>query len=308
MIGVFDSGYGGLTILKSLLQKLPEYDYIFLGDNARAPYGARSYEVICQFTLQGVKRLFDLGCPVVVVACNTASARALRTLQQRYLPTLFPDRRLLGMIRPSAEALAHIPVGDVENRPRLEIAGKVAVLGTRETIGSRSFLLELEKLAPNLRVYQQACPIWVPLVESGELDSAGTEWFIKRDLDRIFAENGRVDRVLLACTHYPALLRLIQKHTPTTVEILTQAPIIAERFADWLKRHPEFETRLSKTSALRFLTTDDRLYFDEVANSILGISVKSETIRIDEDSPVEMNSESSGAIPPAADLERSTTR
>jgi glutamate racemase len=282
MIGVFDSGYGGLTILKSLVQRLPAYDYLFLGDNARAPYGARSYNVICQFTAQGVKQLFDLGCPIVVVACNTASARALRTLQQRFLPAFYPDRRLLGMIRPSAEALAHIPVGDVSSQPRPKITGRVAVLGTRETISSQSFLIELKKLAPNLDLRQQACPVWAPLVESGELNSAGTEWFVKRDLEQLVDDCGHLDSVLLACTHFPALLPVIRKHLPANVEILTQAPVIAERLADWLDRHPEFENRLGKSGARRFLTTDDQSYFSSIAHEILGEPVKCETVHIDE--------------------------
>jgi glutamate racemase len=282
MIGVFDSGYGGLTILKSLIQRLPEYNYTFLGDNARAPYGARSYDVICQFTLQGVKHLFDLGCPIVVVACNTASARALRTLQQRFLPAFYPDRRLLGMIRPSAEALAHIQVGDVSNKPRPKITGRVAVLGTRETIGSQSFLIELQKLAPNLDVRQQACPVWAPLVESGELTSAGTEWFVKRDLEKLITECGNLDGVLLACTHFPALLPVIRKHLPINVEILTQAPVIAERLEDWLNRHPDFESRLEKSGKLCFLTTDDQTYFSTIARQILEKVISCETVHIDE--------------------------
>src|SRR6266446_2771142 len=281
MIGVFDSGYGGLNILKSLFRRLPEYDYLYLADNARAPYGARSYNVIYQFTLQGVERLFDLGCPLVLLACNTASARALRSLQQHYLPSNFPDRRLLGIVRPSAEALACIPVGDVASRPRPEIAGKVAILGTRETIRSQPYILELQKLAPNLKVWQQECPVWAALVEAGEITGAGPEWFVQRYLHRLFQQCGELDRVLLACTHYSALLPLIQKHLPESLDVLTQGELIDERLADWLERHPEFETRLPKTRTRRFFTTDDHLHFCKVAYTILGMEVECETIAID---------------------------
>ena len=281
MIGIFDSGYGGLNILKSLLRGLPEYDYLYLGDNARAPYGARSFDVIYQFTLQGVKQLFDFGCSLVLIACNTASARALRSLQQDYLPSHFPNHRLLGIIRPSAEALARIPVGDVANRPRPEITGKVAILGTRETIRSRSYTLELRKLAPSLEVWQQECPIWAALVEAGEITGAGAEWFVQRYLLQLLEQCGKLDRVLLACTHYTALLPLIEKHLPEGLEVLTQAELIVERLVDWLERHPEFEIRLPKTGTRRFFTTDDPLHFCLVASDVLGVEVGCETIAID---------------------------
>jgi glutamate racemase len=214
MIGIFDSGYGGLNILKPLLQRLREYDFLYLGDNARAPYGARSFDVIYQFTLQGIERLFDLGCVLVVVACNTASARSLRMLQQKFLASRFPDRRILGIVRPSAEALARIPVGDISDRPRPEISGRVGILGTLETIRSQSYVLELGKLAPNLEVWQQECPMWAALVEAGEITGAGTEYFVKKYLQILFKRCGRIDRILLACTHYMALMPLIQQvHT-----------------------------------------------------------------------------------------------
>jgi glutamate racemase len=280
MIGVFDSGYGGLTVLREVLIQLPEYDFVYLGDNARAPYGARSYEVICQFTTEAVEYLFAQGCLLVVLACNTSSARALRTIQQKYLPFSHSDRRILGVIRPSAEALAQIPVGNVSNEPRPQIRGSVAVLGTRETIRSNSFGLELQKLAPNLALYQQECPIWAPLVEAGELSGIGPDWFVERDLQRILALSPRPQRILLACTHYPALLHLIKKHLPDDIETLTQAPIIAARLADWLDRHPEFDQRLSKRGRRRFLTTDDPVFFREVGERIMGYPITCESVRL----------------------------
>jgi glutamate racemase len=283
MIGVFDSGYGGLNILKSLFRRLPQYDYFYLGDNARAPYGARSFEVIYQFTLQGVKQLFDCGCPLVLLACNTASARALRTLQQQFLPSHFPDRRLLGVVRPSAEALARIPVGDVSNRQRPELTGRVAILGTRETIRSQSYVFELQKLAPNLEVWQHECPIWAALVEAGEVASAGAEWFVQQYLHQLFNRCGKIDRILLACTHYAALLPLIQKCLPEGLDVLTQAELVEERLVDWLERHPELETRLLKTGTRRFFTTDDHLHFCQVAHDILGVEIECETMEIDRD-------------------------
>jgi glutamate racemase len=280
MIGVFDSGYGGLTVLKDVLERLPQYDFVYLGDNARAPYGARSYEVICQFTMEAVQHLFEQGCFVVILACNTASARALRTIQQQILPRFYPERRVLGVIRPSVEALARIPVGSVLSEPRREIHGSVAVLGTRETIQSNSFGLELEKLAPNLTLYQQECPIWAPLVEAGELSGPGPEWFVARDLKRVMRSLPELQRILLACTHYPALLHLIRKHLPQQVEILTQAPILAERLADWLARHPEYERQLSRRRKRLFLTTDDPAYFCQLGERILGAPFECRSIRL----------------------------
>ncbi len=286
MIGVFDSGYGGLTVLREILARLPAYDFVYLGDNARAPYGARSYEVICQFTLEAVEHLFQAGCVVVVLACNTASARALRTIQQQYLPQRYPNRRILGVIRPSAEELAQIPIGDVSSEPRPQIAGSVAVLGTSETIRSNSFGLELQKLAPNLTLYQQECSMWVPLVEAGELSGAGPEWFVARDLARLLISAPRTQRILLACTHYPALLPIIRKNLPEKTSVLTQAPVIAERLADWLNRHPEFDEKLSRKGRRHFLTTDDALYFRDLGERILGKPIECERVRLGGVSPL----------------------
>jgi glutamate racemase len=263
MIGVFDSGFGGLTVLQALLERLPGYDYLYLGDSARAPYGTRSFETIFDFTREAVEFLFAQGCPMVVLACNTASARALRNLQQQLLPQKYPDRRVLGVVRPSAEALAGLPPGALPGiTPPGLATGKVAVLGTPGTVASNSYRLELEKLAPGLDLVQVACPLWVPLVEAGELTGPGVDHFLRRYLDPLFVDASRAPaRVLLGCTHYPLLLPGIRKVVPAPVEILTQGPIVADRLADWLVRHPEMERRLGRTGSRRFMTTDDPDWF-----------------------------------------------
>src|SRR3954465_2741828 len=212
MIGVFDSGFGGLTVLDALIGRLPRFDYFYLGDSARAPYGARSLDVIYEYTREAVEFLFDAGCPLVILACNTASARALRTLQQRHLPARRPDRRILGVVRPAAEALAGIPPDAIPGATApIDATGAVAVLGTTGTIASDSYRIELAKLAPRLGLIQQACPLWVALVEAGELDGAGTEFFLRKYLDPVLAAAPRPDRILLACTHYPLLLPAIRR-------------------------------------------------------------------------------------------------
>lgn len=271
MIGVFDSGFGGLTVLASLLKALPQYDYLFLADNARAPYGARSAEVINEFTLEAVEWLFEQGCPLVVLACNTSSARALRNIQQLHLPVHRPDRRVLGVVRPSVEALAGLPPGAIpgETLPS-DVTGLVAVLGTASTIASDSYGIELRKLAPGIELVQQACPLWVPLVEAGELDGPGTDYFLRRSLAPVLANERLPRRLLLGCTHYPLLLPSIRRIVPAAVEILNQGEIVATRLADWLQRHPEFETRLGRGGAQRFATTDDPEWFARRGEPLLG--------------------------------------
>ncbi len=274
-IGVFDSGFGGLTVLRSLLDGLPDHDYLYLADSARAPYGARSMDVIYRYTLEAVEWLFDAGCPLVVLACNTASARALRSIQQRHLPTHRPDRRVLGMVRPSAEALAGLPPGAIPGvTPPANAEGTVAVLGTQGTIASDSYRLELAHLAPRLRLVQQACPMWVPLVEAGELDGPGTDHFIRRYLDPLYAgpDAPRPSKLLLGCTHYPLLLPRIQAAVPGDVTILAQGGIVAERLADWLHRHPEMASRLSTNATRTFVTTDDPEWFATAGAPLLGRS------------------------------------
>jgi glutamate racemase len=285
VIGVFDSGFGGLTVLRSLLRRLPDYDYLYLGDSARAPYGNSSLQVVHTFTREAVEFLFDAGCPLVVLACNTASAQALRTLQQRHLPAHRPDRRILGVVRPSAEALAGLPPGAVPGvtQPSLS-TGTVAVLGTTGTVTSGSYALELAKLAPGLRLIQQACPLWVPLVEAGERTGAGVDYFLHKYLDPLFAETGRKSeppsRILLGCTHYPLLGEGIRAMVPRTTEILEQGDLVAERLADWLRRHGDMEQRLSRTGTRRYATTDDPAWFASQGEPIMGRAITVEKVAL----------------------------
>ncbi|HOU52816.1 MAG TPA: glutamate racemase [Myxococcota bacterium] len=278
-IGVFDSGFGGLTVLRSLRERLPGYDYLYLGDSARTPYGTRSHERVLEFTRESVEALFEAGCPLVVVACNTASARALRVLQQRHLPRFRPDRRLLGVVRPSVEALANLPPGA---HPGLtapsSVQGTVAVLGTPGTIASGTYAVELGHLAPGLRVIQQACPLWVPLVEAGEIEGPGCEWFLHRYLDPLFQDPDPPTRILLGCTHYPLLRPGILRIVPPGTEVLSQGPLVAERLEDWLRRHPEFEERLTRHGEIRYWTTDDPGRFDDIGGLLMGMSLRSRRV------------------------------
>lgn len=281
-IGVFDSGFGGLTVLSALRKRLPQYDYVYLGDSARVPYGNRSHEIVYEFTREGVFELFARGCAIVVLACNTASARALRRIQQVDLPRSAPDRRVLGVVRPSAEALAGLPPGAIPGvtQPAL-VTGTVAVLGTPGTVASNSYGLELAKLAPRLRLVQQACPLWVPLVEAGETEGAGADYFLAKYLDPLFASRSESpSRILLGCTHYPLLLEGIRKHVPSSVEVLPQGPIVAERLADWLARHPEVETRLGRGGRYEILTTDNPSWFGAFGERVLGERCEPTKIRL----------------------------
>ncbi len=283
MIGVFDSGFGGLTVLAALLRDLPGYDYLYLADSARAPYGARSAEVVNEFTLEAVEWLFTQGCPLVVLACNTASARALRNIQQLHLPARWPDRRVLGVVRPSVEALAALPVGTVaipdETAPS-DVDGLVAVLGTEATIASDSYGIELRKLAPRLRLIQQACPMWVPLVEAGEVEGEGAEYFLRKALAPVLPPNEAPRRVLLGCTHYPLLLPALRGILPVETEILDQGKIVAERLADWMGRHPEQEVKLGRGGSRRFCTTDDPEWFAARGEKLLGSAICAERVRL----------------------------
>lgn len=283
MIGVFDSGFGGLTVLSALLRELPAYDYLYLADSARAPYGARSAEVVNEFTLEAVEWLFDQGCTLVVLACNTASARALRNIQQLHLPAHRADRRVLGVVRPSVEALAGLPPGVVaipdETAPTAAL-GLVAVLGTEATIASDSYGIELRKLAPGLRLIQQACPLWAPLVEAGELDGPGTEYFLRKALAPILPPHEAPSRVLLGCTHYPLLLPALRRILPAETEILDQGRIVAERLADWMRRHPGQEQKIARAGARRYATTDDPEWFAARGERLLGAPVCAERVRL----------------------------
>jgi glutamate racemase len=269
-IGVFDSGYGGLTIYRAIRERLPAYDYVYLGDNARTPYGHRSFETVYRFTAEAVRFLFEQDCALVVIACNTASAKALRTVQQRLLPDLAPDRRVLGIIRPSVEALAGLPPGRT-----------VALWATPGTVLSGSYALELEKVRPDLRLVQVACPLLVPLVENGELSGPGVAYFVGRYWRETARDLTPVDALLLGCTHYPLLAGPIREIVPAEVPVLSQGAIVAPSLADYLARHPEMEARLSRGGATSFLTTDQSDAFDRLAELFLGQPVRSERVAID---------------------------
>jgi glutamate racemase len=266
-IGVFDSGYGGLTVLRSLVDRLPQYDYLYLGDNARAPYGHRSFSTIYEYTLQAVKWFFDQGCPLVILACNTASAKALRTIQQQDLPTLAPDNRVLGVIRPTAEVMGHHTD-----------TGHVGILATPGTVQSDSYVLEMSKFFPEVKVHQQACPLWVPLIEQGEHAGPGADYFVKKDLDALLAQSADTDLILLACTHYPLLEPKIREYLPADKKVLTQGTIVAGSLAEYLVRHPEMESRLGKSGTVRFYTTDDPASFDRKGALFFGSTVRSEQL------------------------------
>ncbi|MEO0055265.1 MAG: hypothetical protein RLZZ50_1212 [Verrucomicrobiota bacterium] len=285
MIGVFDSGFGGLTVLSALLRALPAYDYLYLADSARAPYGARSAEVVNEFTIEAVEWLFEQGCPLVVLACNTASARALRNIQQLHLPRHRPDCRVLGVVRPSVEALAGIPVGTIaipDQTPPSLAEGLVAVLGTEATIASDSYGIELRKLAPRLRIIQQACPLWAPLVEAGELEGPGADYFLRQDLERMraAAKGEWPRRILLGCTHYPLLLPALRRLVPPATELMDQGDLVATRLADWLKRHPDKERELGRAGQRRYATTDDPAWFSSRGEKLLGHGINAEHLRL----------------------------
>ena len=266
-IGVFDSGYGGLTVLKEIVSLLPSYDYVYLGDNARAPYGTRSFETVYHYTLQCVEWLMERGCPLIILACNTASAKALRTIQQNDLAKYKDNRRVLGVIRPTAEI-----AGDYTKTKQ------IGILGTKGTVESSSYPLEIEKFFPGVKVFQQACPIWVPLVESYEYDSPGADYFIEKDINALLAKAPELDTVLLACTHYPLLEKKIKKYLPKNVGLISQGKIVAASLEDYLSRHPEVEEKCSKNGDLQFYTTDSEKDFDKHSAIFFGKPVVSKHI------------------------------
>lgn len=253
-VGVFDSGYGGLTILRQIRQLMPQYDYLYLGDNARAPYGPHSFDVVYEYTLQAVEALFARGCNLVILACNTASAKALRTIQQNDLPRIGPTRRVLGVIRPTVEAIGGI------TRSR-----HVGVLATAGTILSQSYEMEIHKLHPDIAVTGQACPMWVPLVENDEFDSPGADYFVRKRVEGILRTDPDIDTLILACTHYPLLMEKILKYTPSGVRIVTQGEYVAASLADYLRRHPDMDCRCGKGGRSRYLTTESPGKFRESA-------------------------------------------
>lgn len=268
-IGVFDSGYGGLTILREIRRRLPEYDYLYLGDNARAPYGTRSFDIVYEFTREAVEELFRRGCHLVILACNTASAKALRSIQMHVLPLIDPSHRVLGVIRPTVEIL-----GDVS------ISGHVGLLATPGTVRSHSYRLEIEKLYPDMAITEQECPMWVPLVESGEFDSDGADYFVKKYIDRILNTDPLIDTLILGCTHYPLLLRKIREFTPSNVRILPQGELVAESLAAYLRRHPDIDSRCSQSGTMEFLTTESPEKFDPLASLFLDKPVSSTRISL----------------------------
>jgi glutamate racemase len=261
-IGVFDSGYGGLSVLNELLKLMPNYDFIYLGDNARSPYGTRSYDVIYDYTLEAVEKLFSMGCELVILACNTASAKALRSIQQNDLPKLAPQKRVLGVIRPSVEKIAS-----------LTRTKHVGVMGTLGTIRSNSYPLEIAKLYPDIVVVQEACPMWVPLVENNEVDTEGGRYFIKKNIDNLLANDPLIDTIILGCTHYPLMESEIRKILPESIQLISQGDIVARSLIDYLQRHPEMDSRCSKNASCEFFTTEFVDSFEERAGRFLNTSL-----------------------------------
>lgn len=271
-IGIFDSGYGGLTILKEIRRRLPDYDYIYLGDNARAPYGTRSFDIVYRFTLESVKYLFSKGCRLVILACNTASAKALRTIQQHDLPEIDPSRRVLGVIRPTVERLG--------NYTR---TGHIGVFGTPGTIQSESYDMEIAKLYPGFRTIGHACPMWVPLIENGEAGSEGADFFVRQEIFRLLAKDPEIDTIILGCTHYPLLYEKIRRFVPENISLLTQGEIVASSLADYLARHKPLDAKLSKTEpggSCTYLTTENSMKFSTMASLFLGSAIDAATIEL----------------------------
>lgn len=265
-IGVFDSGFGGLTIFKEIHALLPAYDYIYLGDNARVPYGNRSFETVYQYTKECVFKLFEMGCDLVILACNTASAKALRTIQQQDLPL---GKKVLGIIRPTTEII-----------DQYTSTKHVGILATQGTVLSRSYQIEINKFHPQIKVYQHACPLWVPLVENNDLDSLGTHYFVEKGVRALLDQSEYIDTILLACTHYPLLLPVIQKYTPADVQIISQGGIVAKSLQKYLFAHPEVDEKCSKNGHIVFYTTDDPANFDEKAAIFFGQRIQSSQMMI----------------------------
>lgn len=266
-IGIFDSGYGGLTILHGIRQLLPEYDYLYLGDNARAPYGTRSFEVVYEFTRQAVIKLFEMGCHLVILGCNTASAKALRSIQQNDLPSWDADRRVLGVIRPTAEVIGSL----THNR-------HVGIFATEGTIKSESYNMEIQKLYPDIQVSGVACPFWVPLVEYNEADSPGADYFVKKRIDQLLRLDPQIDTVILGCTHYPLLLPKIHKYMPRGIRIIAQGEYVASSLQSYFQRHPDTEQRCTKNGQTRYLTTENPERFKEQAQIFLHEDIEVENV------------------------------
>ena len=262
-IGVFDSGYGGLTILSKFKEILPHNDFIYLGDNARTPYGTRSFEIVYEFTLQAVTRLFELGCHLVILACNTASAKALRSIQINNLPQIDPDRRVLGVIRPTVERIDSITQSK-----------HVGILATSGTIKSESYIMEVHKIFPEIKVTGQACPMWVPLVEYNEAQAPGADYFVKKYIDELLAKDNQIDTIILGCTHYPLLLPKIKQYVPEGIHIVSQGELVARSLQDYLKRHPEMDARCTRGGTCTYFTTEAEEKFADSASTFLNESIQ----------------------------------
>ncbi len=266
-IGVFDSGYGGLTVLKELVEELPQYDYCYLGDNARAPYGTRSFDTVYQYTLEAVQWFFKQGCELVVLACNTASAKALRTIQQKDLPLINASKRVLGVIRPTAEIIGNYSTSK-----------QIGILATNGTVQSESYCIEINRFFPEVKVYQEACPMWVPLIENRAYDGPGADYFVQHHINHLLQQSSNIDTLLLACTHYPLLLPKIQQYAPKGITIISQGNIVAKSLVHYLDRHVEIANKCSKNGTLRFCTTDSTADFDTNGVIFFGKPVNSEHI------------------------------
>lgn len=268
-IGIFDSGYGGLTVLSEIRKQLPQYDYIYLGDNARAPYGNRSFELVYAFTLQAVEWFFSQGCHLVILACNTASAKALRSIQQKNLPKIDPEKRVLGVIRPTAERAADFSK-----------TNHIGILGTEGTIQSKSYELEIEKIHPQLTVSGEACPMWVPLVENKEYDKPGADYFVKQHIGRLLQKDANIDAIILGCTHYPLLMEKINQCLPDGIKIIAQGEYVAESLAEYLKRHPEMDEKCTKNGTLIFFTTESPDKFEQMASVFLNETIQAQKVTL----------------------------
>lgn len=269
-IGVFDSGYGGLTILDKIREVLPEYDYIYLGDNARAPYGTRSFEVVYEFTRQAVSKLFDMGCHLVILACNTASAKALRSIQMNDLPNIDPARRVLGVIRPTVECIGNI----TQNQ-------HIGILATAGTVKSESYPLEIHKLFPDIRVSGVACPMWVSLVENNESQNEGADYFIRKYIDQLLTKDPQIDTVILGCTHFPILLPKIRQYIPEHISVISQGEYVAQSLKDYLRRHPEMDAKCTKNGNCSFYTTEAEEKFTESASTFLQQQIRVKHITLE---------------------------
>lgn len=268
-IGVFDSGYGGLTVLKEIVHALPDYDYLYMGDNARAPYGPRSFDTVYHYTLECVQWFFSQGCELVILACNTASAKALRTIQQKDLLRMDPAKRVLGVIRPTTEVIGNYTK-----------TGKVGILGTEGTVLSESYPIEIAKFFPQVRVFQEACPMWVPLIENNEYEHAGADYFVQQHLNRLFCQSGEIDTLLLACTHYPLLINKIKQFAPAGVQIVSQGEIVAKSLQQYIANHPTLAEKCTRNGQLSFYTTDATADFDTHATRFFGKSIASKHLEL----------------------------